>query len=104
MVLTYAEIPYDVVYDEEVMNDVLPLYDWLHLHHEDFTGQYGKFWASYRNQKWYQDDVALQEQTAKLLGFNKVSQLKLAVAKKIRDFVVGGALCLQCVQHPIALT
>ena len=65
LVLTYAEIPYDIVYDQEVMNDVLPLYDWLHLHHEDFTGQYGKFWASYRNKKWYQDDVALQEQTAR---------------------------------------
>ena len=100
LVLTYAEIPYDVVYDEEVMNDVLPLYDWLHLHHEDFTGQYGKFWASYRNQKWYQDDVALQEQTAKLLGFNKVSQLKLAVAKKIRDFVVGGGFMFAMCSAP----
>lgn len=100
LVLTYAEIPYDVVYDQEVMNDVLPLYDWLHLHHEDFTGQYGKFWASYRNQKWYQDDVALQEQTAKLLGFNKVSQLKLAVAKKIRDFVVGGGFMFAMCSAP----
>ena len=100
LVLTYAEIPYDVVYDEEVMNDVLPLYDWLHLHHEDFTGQYGKFWASYRNKKWYQDDVALQEQTAKLLGFNKVSQLKLAVAKKIRDFVVGGGFMFAMCSAP----
>ena len=100
LVLTYAEIPYDIVYDEEVMNDVLPLYDWLHLHHEDFTGQYGKFWASYRNKKWYQDDVALQEQTAKLLGFNKVSQLKLAVAKKIRDFVVGGGFMFAMCSAP----
>lgn len=100
LVLTYAEIPYDVVYDHEVMNDVLPLYDWLHLHHEDFTGQYGKFWASYRNKKWYQDDVALQEQTAKLLGFKKVSQLKLAVAKKIRDFVVGGGFMFAMCSAP----
>ena len=100
LVLTYAEIPYDVVYDQEVMNDVLPLYDWLHLHHEDFTGQYGKFWASYRNKKWYQDDVALQEQTAKLLGFQKVSQLKLAVAKKIRDFVVGGGFMFAMCSAP----
>ena len=100
LVLTYAEIPYDVVYDEEVMNDVLPLYDWLHLHHEDFTGQYGKFWASYRNKKWYQDDVALQEQTAKQLGFNKVSDLKLAVAKKIRDFVVGGGFMFAMCSAP----
>ncbi len=100
LVLTYAEIPYDVVYDQEVMNDVLPLYDWLHLHHEDFTGQYGKFWASYKNKKWYQDDVALQEQTAKQLGFNKVSQLKLAVAKKIRDFVTGGGFMFAMCSAP----
>jgi hypothetical protein len=100
LVLTYAEIPYDIVYDQEVMNDVLPLYDWLHLHHEDFTGQYGKFWASYRNKKWYQDDVALQEQTAKQLGFNKVSDLKLAVAKKIRDFVVGGGFMFAMCSAP----
>lgn len=100
LVLTYAEIPYDIVYDQEVMSDVLPLYDWLHLHHEDFTGQYGKFWASYRNKKWYQDDVALQEQTAKLLGFKKVSQLKLAVAKKIRDFVVGGGFMFAMCSAP----
>lgn len=100
LVLTYAEIPYDIVYDQEVMNDVLPLYDWLHLHHEDFTGQYGKFWASYRNKQWYQEDVALQEQTAKLLGFKKVSQLKLAVAKKIRDFVVGGGFMFAMCSAP----
>lgn len=100
LVLTYAEIPYDIVYDQEVINDVLPLYDWLHLHHEDFTGQYGKFWASYRNKKWYQDDVALQEATAKQLGFNKVSQLKLAVAKKIRDFVVGGGFMFAMCSAP----
>lgn len=100
LVLTYAEIPYDIVYDQEVMSDVLPLYDWLHLHHEDFTGQYGKFWASYRNKQWYQEDVALQEQTAKLLGFKKVSQLKLAVAKKIRDFVVGGGFMFAMCSAP----
>jgi hypothetical protein len=90
LVLTYAEIPYDVVYDEDIMTDVLPKYDWLHLHHEDFTGQYGKFWHSYKNFNWYIEDVRLQEATAAKLGFNKVSQLKLAVAKKIRDFVMGG--------------
>ena len=90
LVLTYAEIPYDVVYDDEVLQGVLPTYDWLHLHHEDFTGQYGKFWARYRNYPWYQEDVALQEATAKRWGFTKVSQLKLAVAKKIREFVAGG--------------
>ena len=90
LVLTYAEIPYDVVYDEEVINGVLPMYDWLHLHHEDFTGQYGKFWGSYRNAAWYINDVKSQEETARKLGFSKVSQLKLAVVKQIRDFVAGG--------------
>jgi len=90
LVLTYAEIPYDVIYDEEVLSGILPTYDWLHLHHEDFTGQYGKFWANYRNADWYINDVSENETTARKLGFTKVSQLKLAVAKKIRDFVAGG--------------
>ena len=69
LVLTYAEIPYDVVYDDEVLQGVLPTYDWLHLHHEDFTGQYGKFWARYRNYPWYQEDVRAQEATAQRWGF-----------------------------------
>ena len=90
LVLSYAEIPYDVVYDEEIMTGILPIYDWLHLHHEDFTGQYGKFWSAYKNFPWYQEDVNAQELSAKKLGFSKVSQMKLAVAKKIRDFVAGG--------------
>jgi len=90
LALTYAEIPYDVIYDDEVITGVLPAYDWLHLHHEDFTGQYGKFWYQYRGAAWYREDVATQEATAKRLGFSKVSLLKLAVAKKIRDFVAGG--------------
>ena len=90
LVLTYAEIPYTVLYDEEVLSGELPKYDWLHLHHEDFTGQYGKFWGSYRNAAWYQEDVAQQEATASRLGYKKVSQMKLAVAKSIRDFVAGG--------------
>src|SRR5450759_1293482 len=76
LVLTYAEIPYDVLYDEEIMAGVLPLYNWLHLHHEDFTGQYGKFWAAYRNYPWYQEDVRINEEIAHKLGFQKVSQLK----------------------------
>lgn len=90
LVLGYAEIPYDVIYDIEVMEGVLPMYDWLHLHHEDFTGQYGKFWRSFRNAAWYRDEVSLNEETARMLGFNKVSEMKLAVAKKIRDFIAGG--------------
>ena len=107
LVLTYAEIPYDVVYDEEVLNGVLPMYDWLHLHHEDFTGQYGKFWANYRTTAWYKEDVAFQEGLAKQLGYKKVSQLKLAVVKKIRDFVLGGgfmfAMCSATDSFDIAL-
>ncbi len=90
LALTYAEIPYDVIYDEEVLNGILPKYDWVHLHHEDFTGQFGKFWGSYRKAAWYIEDVNANEEMAKKMGFSKVSQMKLAVAKKIRDFVAGG--------------
>ena len=108
LVLTYSEIPYDVVYDEEIMTGVLPLYDWLHLHHEDFTGQYGKFWAAYKNFPWYQEDVAAQEESARKLGFSKVSQMKLAVTKKIRDFVAGGgylfAMCSAPDSYDVALS
>ena len=100
LVLTYAEIPYDVIYDEEIIKGVLPMYDWVHLHHEDFTGQYGKFWANYRNQLWYQEDVLANETTAKKLGFKKVSQLKLAVAKKLRDFVSGGGFMFAMCSAP----
>ena len=100
MVLTYAEIPYDIVYDEEIMSGVLPLYDWIHLHHEDFTGQYGKFWAAYRNADWYVEDVKLSEASAQKLGFKKVSQLKLAVVKKIRDFVSGGGYMFSMCSAP----
>jgi hypothetical protein len=100
LVLTYAEIPYDVLYDEEIMSGVLPLYDWLHLHHEDFTGQYGKFWASFKNYAWYREDVSLNEATARKLGFTKVSQLKLEVAKKIRDFVAGGGYMFSMCSAP----
>lgn len=108
LTLTYAEIPYDVVYDEEVISGKLPLYDWLHLHHEDFTGQYGRFWAAYRNAAWYQEDVRLQEAMATKLGFSKVSMMKLEVAKKIRDFVAGGgylfAMCSATDSYDIALS
>lgn len=90
LALDYAEIPYDKIYDTEVLSGVLEEYDWLHLHHEDFTGQYGKFWAMYRTSPWYIASVREQEKLAKSLGFNKVSQLKLAVVHKIRDFVMSG--------------
>lgn len=107
LVMTYAEIPYDVIYDEEVMAGVLPTYDWLHLHHEDFTGQYGKFWGNYRNAQWYIEDVRDQEARAHKLGYQKVSQLKLAVCHKIRDFVMGGgflfAMCSAPDSYDVAL-
>ena len=107
LVMTYAEIPYDVVYDEEVVAGVLPTFDWLHLHHEDFTGQYGKFWGNYRNAQWYIEDVRDQEARAHKLGYQKVSQLKLAVAHKIRDFVMGGgflfAMCSAPDSYDVAL-
>lgn len=107
LVLTYAEIPYTVIYDEEILDDNLHLYDWLHLHHEDFTGQYGKFFAAYQNADWYQKQVADYELRATALGFSKVSQEKLAVAKKIRDFVMGGgymfAMCSATDSYDIAL-
>lgn len=100
LVLTYAEIPYDVLYDDEILKGVLPIYDWLHLHHEDFTGQYGKFWANYRNQAWYMEDVRANEEMALKHGFKKVSQLKLAVAKKIKDFVAGGGFMFAMCSAP----
>ncbi len=107
MALDYAEIPYDKVYDDEVLGDELPKYDWLHLHHEDFTGQYGKFWSQFRNATWYQDDQKAAEAMAAKHGFKKVSQLKLATAKKIRDFVLGGgylfAMCSAPDSYDIAL-
>lgn len=107
MVLTYAEIPYDVVYDDEVLDGKLLQYDWLHLHHEDFTGQYGKFYASYGNAQWYQDDQKDNEARAAKHGFKKVSEMKLAVAKIIRDFVFGGgfmfAMCSATDSYDIAL-
>ncbi len=107
LVLTYAEIPYDVIYDKEVLSGVLPTYDWLHLHHEDFSGQYGKFWAHYRNYPWYQENVRAAEKMAHSLGFQKVSKLKLAVAEKIRDFVLGGgylfAMCSAADSYDVAL-
>lgn len=107
MVLKYAEIPFDVIYDEEVLNDQLVLYEWLHLHHEDFTGQYGKFYAAYRTFPWYIKDKKEAEALAHQLGFDKVSQEKLAVVKKIREFVIGGgfmfAMCSATDSFDIAL-
>jgi len=107
LALKYAEIPYEVVYDEEVLSGLLPLFDWLHLHHEDFTGQYGKFYVSFKNATWYKEQKKLYEQSAKNAGFSKVSQHKLAVAKKIKEFTAGGgflfAMCSATDSYDIAL-
>ncbi len=107
LVLSYAEIPYEVVYDKEVLNDELLLYDWLHLHHEDFTGQYGKFYATFRAAPWYIEQKKQAEELAASLGYSKVSEQKLAVALKIRDYVVGGgfmfAMCSATDSFDIAL-
>lgn len=108
MVLTYAEIPYDIIYDSAVINMALPKYDWLHLHHEDFTGQYGKFYRSYRTAPWYQRQQRESEASAKSLGFEKVSELKLGVALKIKEFVAGGGflftMCSGTDSYDIALS
>jgi hypothetical protein len=107
LVLSYAEIPYDVIFDDEVMTGVLPKYDWIHLHHEDFTGQYGKFYGQYSNMPWYVEQVKESEDLARKHGFHKVSQLKLAVSKKIKEFVAGGgflfAMCSATDTYDIAL-
>lgn len=107
MVLTYAEIPYTVVYDEEVLGDQLLLYDWLHLHHEDFTGQYGKFYRAYRSAPWYIEEKRKAEELATKLGYSKVSEAKRDVALKIRDYVIGGgfmfAMCSATDSFDIAL-
>lgn len=107
LVLTYAEIPYDIIYDKEIIEGALPKYDWLHLHHEDFTGQYGKFYASYRHYPWYQEQQRESEESATELGFAKVSQLKLGVVKKIKEFTAGGgflfAMCSATDTYDIAL-
>lgn len=107
MVLTYAQIPYDVIFDDEVLDGKLPMYDWLHLHHEDFTGQYGKFYRAYRNAPWYREQVAESEAMAAKHGYSKVSEMKLAVVKKIRDFTLGGgflfAMCSATDTYDIAL-
>jgi hypothetical protein len=107
LVLKYAEIPYDEIYDEAVFLDKLKDYDWLHLHHEDFTGQYGKFFAQFQHAAWYQNEVKENEAMAKKLGFTKTSLMKLHSAKKIKDFVFGGgflfAMCSASDSYDIAL-
>jgi len=108
MVLTYAEIPYTTIYDEEVLGDELLLFDWLHLHHEDFTGQYGKFYRAYRSAPWYIKEKKSAEALAAKLGYDKVSEEKRDVSLKIRDYVIGGgfmfAMCSATDSFDIALS
>ena len=108
LVLTYAEIPFTTIYDEEVLSDALLLYDWLHLHHEDVTGQFGKFFGAYRNAPWYMEQKREAEELAAKLGYSKVSEEKMAVADKIRDYVIGGgfmfAMCSATDSFDIALS
>ena len=107
LALTYAEVPYETVWDEEVVGGELENYDWLHLHHEDFTGQYGKFYATYHNAPWYKEQVTINENLARKLGFQKVSELKKAVARAIKKFAVSGgfvfAMCSATDSFDIAL-
>lgn len=107
LALEYAEVPYDKIWDEEIKAGALSKYDWLHLHHEDFTGQYGKFYGSSRFEPWYQNQVKLLEATAAKLGFNKVSELKRYIAKTIKEYVANGgfmfAMCSATDSYDIAL-
>jgi hypothetical protein len=107
LVLTYAEIPYDVIFDDEVLDGRLTKYDWIHLQHEDFTGQYGKFYSSFSNMGWYIEHQKEAEDLARKHGFHKVSELKLAVVKRIKEFVAGGgfmfAMCSATDSFDIAL-
>lgn len=107
MVLEYAEVKYDKIWDEEVLREKLSDYDWLHLHHEDFTGQYGKFFANYATAPWYIQQVTLLETTAKKMGYKKVSELKRAIVQKIRSYIEQGgfmfAMCSATDSYDIAL-
>ena len=107
LVLTYAEIPYDILYDKEVLENKLEDYDWLHLHHEDFTGQFGKFWRSYQQYPWYKEEVAINNELAKNQGFLKVSEMKHFVAKEIQNYLLNGgflfAMCAATDTYDIAL-
>lgn len=107
LALEYAEIPYDKLWDDEVLQGKLPEYDWLHLHHEDFTGQYGKFYASFANAAWYIEQQVTLERKARELGFRKVSELKKAVARGIKGYIAGGgfmfSMCSATDSYDIAL-
>ncbi len=97
LVLTYAEIDYDVIYDEEILRGDLQEYDWLHLHHEDFTGQFGKFWRTYQHMPWYQEEVSINKKLAEKMGFLKVSEMKAVITREINKYVTnGGFLFAMC--------
>jgi hypothetical protein len=108
LVLGYAEIPYETIYDQDVVDGKLKEYDWLHLHHEDFTGQYGKFFKNYQHMPWYREEVKTNENIAQINGFLKVSELKLYVAKKIKEYIENGgflfAMCAATDTYDIALS
>lgn len=107
LALTYAEVEYDVIFDDEIIMGKLKDYDWLHLHHEDFTGQYGKFYRSYRNAGWYKKMEADFNATAKRYGYPSVHNLKKAIAFKIKEYIVNGgflfAMCSATDSFDIAL-
>ena len=107
LALTYAEIPYETLWDKEVLAGALAKYDWLHLHHEDFSGQYGKFYGGYKNAVWYQKQVQMYTQNAIDAGFKSVQQHKCAVAKTIKKYVENGGflfmMCSACDSIDIAL-
>ena len=105
LALDYAEIPYDTVWDERVLSGVLQRehYDWLHLHHEDFTGQHGKFYGAYRNVLWYQQRAALFAQEAARLGYPSVPRLKGAVAEAVQEYVAGGGFLFAMCSAPETL-
>lgn len=107
LALEYAEIPYTKVWDDEVLGGELSKYDWLHLHHEDFTGQYGKFYATQHNSPWYIEQQVMYEKEARKLGFKKVSEEKKAVARAIKDYIGNGgfmfAMCSATDSYDIAL-
>jgi len=97
LVLTYAEIKFDVIYDEEILNGKLKDYDWLHLHHEDFTGQFGKFFQAYQHVAWYQEEVRINKELAQKMGFMKVSEMKKVITREIHQYINnGGFLFAMC--------
>ena len=108
LALEYAEVEYDAIWDEEVLSDTLKSYDWLHLHHEDFTGQYGKFYGSHSHQPWYIQQVSINEKMSTKMGFSKVSEMKKAIVKRIQEYVVNGgflfAMCTATDTYDIALS